>query len=62
MNMMKKKFKKKNTDLKRDFFMHFILEWAKNISSWNCWSDNYNLWNQKLSYLNQLQWIIVTWI
>jgi hypothetical protein len=28
-------FFKKNKDLKRHFFMHFILEWAKNVSIWN---------------------------
>jgi hypothetical protein len=39
--------------------MPFIQEWRKQIPIWNCPSDEYNLWNLKLSYLNQLQWIII---
>jgi hypothetical protein len=38
----------------------FTWEWTKHIPIWNCPSDNYDLWNLTLSYLNQLQWIIST--
>jgi hypothetical protein len=30
----------------------------EHIPIWNCPSDNYDLWNLRLSYLSQLQWII----
>jgi hypothetical protein len=35
----------------------FTWEWIKQILLWNY--SMYDLWNLKLSYLNQLQWIIV---
>jgi hypothetical protein len=31
----------------------FTWEWVKQIS---CLNDDHNLWNLKLSYVNQLQW------
>jgi hypothetical protein len=55
-------FKKKNgvekINFKRKFGKDtipclFTWEWAKQIS---CLNDDHNLWNLKLSYLNQLQW------
>jgi hypothetical protein len=33
----------------------FIWEWAKQISNWNNPSDDYDLWNLNLIYLNQLE-------
>jgi hypothetical protein len=35
----------------------FTWEWPKQI--WNYSSDDYDLWNLKLSYLNQFWWIII---
>jgi hypothetical protein len=38
----------------------FTWQWAKQIRVWNHPSDDNNLWNLKLSHLNQFRWIIIT--
>jgi hypothetical protein len=38
----------------------FIWEWTKQISNWNNPSDDYDLWNLNLIYLNQLE--LVKWM
>jgi hypothetical protein len=38
----------------------FTWQWAKQIRVWNYPSDDYNIWNLKLSHLNQFWWIIIT--
>lgn len=49
----------KNTWIQKDTFpCFFTWEWAKCIPIWNC-SIVDDLWNIKLSYLNQLQSIVV---
>jgi hypothetical protein len=51
----------KKTQIRKDTFPSpFIWEWAKQISNWNNPSDDYDLWNLNLIYLNQLE--LVKWI
>jgi hypothetical protein len=57
---MKDFFFLKKTQIKKYTFpCLFIWEWTKCIEIWNYPSDNYDLWNIKLSCLNQLRWINV---
>jgi hypothetical protein len=53
------KKKSQNTQIWKNLFP-FLFRWelAKHILGWNCPKDN--LWNLKLSYLNQFQWLITT--
>jgi hypothetical protein len=43
----------------KHLFMFFTWEWAKCIHTWNHPRDDHYLWNLRLSYLNQLWWIII---
>jgi hypothetical protein len=49
---------KKNTNMKKYLSMPFTWKWTKQTPIWNCEDDN--LWNLKLSYLNQFRWIIIS--
>jgi hypothetical protein len=58
------KIKLEDTNTRKTFPCLFTQEWEKAISIWNCPSENNhnNLWNLKLSYLNDLQWITIVGI